>query len=107
MLLGIQKAGHMQVTFSIAGHTAWLPCLDRDAMMRLHQVQVWVAPVLWRGIAWPPTASTATTTVSQVIAPMVVVPTMVIPAHRDRSFESRIHWMRNHCTHLKQEYTGS
>lgn len=43
--------------------------------MRLHQVQVRVAPVLWWGVA-----GASTTSVSQVVSPMVRVSTMVVPA---------------------------
>lgn len=33
------------------------PCLNGDTMMRLHEVQVRVAPVLWWAIAGPSSAS--------------------------------------------------
>lgn len=48
-------------------------------MMRLHQVHIWVAPGLWRGITWPTTPA-----IAQIETAMVRVPSMVIPAQEPR-----------------------
>lgn len=50
------------------------PCLDGDAMVRLHEVQIRVAPGLWRSVA-----GASATTIAQVIPPMVGISAMVIP----------------------------
>ena len=67
------------------------PCLNGDTMMRLHYVQIRVAPVLGWSIAGPSsTTSTTTTTITHVISPTVGVSTMVIPARwHTKEFENQ------------------
>lgn len=60
-----------------------LPRLDGDAMMRLHEVHVRVAPVLRGAIAGPSSSSTSSSTITQVISSTVRVCPVVIP-DRDR-----------------------
>lgn len=67
------------------------PCLNGYAMMRLHEMQVRMAPMLWWAIAGPPA-----TTITQVISYAVRVSTVIIPA-RDRQ---KI--LSNRSYHLKE-----